>query len=288
MKLAYLILAHGHFEHLIKIVDILASEDVTFFIHVDRQVAVDQAALKSQFSAKANVHLLEGRLQIHWGGYSMVEGILHLLNTAVQQGQYDYLSLISGQDFPIKSNQSILSYLKEHSGNEFIEYYSVPDYSKRWDANGGIDRFSYFWLIDDLGMGRSHMFVEAQRLEGRKRSFPEGWQPYLGSMWFTITYACAKYICDFLEKRIDISVFFRLTCIPDELLIPSLLLNSPFKKAIINNNLRYIDWTDGGSHPKTLTVRDLESIKSSNRHFARKFDYKIDRQIVSMLENVMD
>ncbi|MDO6434595.1 beta-1,6-N-acetylglucosaminyltransferase [Flavitalea sp. BT771] len=287
MKLAYLILAHEHFEHLVKIVNTLASEEVTFFIHIDSQTEVNYLTLKSQFSDKADVHLPEKRLAINWGGYSMVEGILHLLNEAIKHGHYDYLSLISGQDFPIKSNQTIVTYLQEHAGHEFIEYFSIPDFT-RWGPAGGADRYNYYWLVDDLGMERAHLFVQAQRMEGSKRTFPNGWQPYGGSMWFTITYACAKYICEYLTAHIDIDIFFRLTCIPDELLMPSLLLNSPFRKAIVNNNLRYIDWTEGGYHPKTLTIKDWVKIKNSNRHFARKFDYKVDRQIVYALEKFME
>lgn len=37
----------------------------------------------------------------------------------------------------------------------------------------------------------------------------------------------------------------------------SLLLNSPFKKSIVNNNLRYIKW-DGRKSPGIINENDLE------------------------------
>lgn len=288
MRLAYLILAHGHLDHLVRIVNTLASQEATFFIHMDGRLELDYAILKSQFSDEAEVYLVEPRMRINWGGYSMVEGILKLLNAAIEHDHYDYLSLISGQDFPLKSNRSIISFLKEHPNNEFLEYYSLPDFSKNLDSSGGVDRYNYYWLIDDLG-DRAHLFVAVQKKEQiGKREFPNGWKPYGGSMWFTITQSCAKYICEYIDRNMETAIFFMLTVIPDELFFPSLLLNSPFQKKIINNNLRYIDWTELKEHPKTLTMEDFADIKKSDGHFARKFDYKVDRQIVDELEKYLD
>lgn len=284
MKIAYLILAHGHYEHLTRIVNSLASYETTLFIHIDSRAEISYETLKSQFSDKAEVYFIDEPIQINWGGFSVVQGILKLLSTAIQKDHYDYFSLISGQDFPVKNNQSIHSFLEANSGAEFVNYYPLPDFSKLPDSNGGQDRYDYFWLMDELGFEPARVFVKVQHIEGIKRTFPDKWQPYGGSMWFTITQACAIYICEYLRSNPAIILFFKHTLISDELLIPSLLLNSPFSNAIINNNLRYITWTPGSPHPKILTMEDFPGIQESNCFFARKFDYAIDRQIVNKLE----
>jgi hypothetical protein len=129
MKIAYLILAHGHFEHLVRIINALCSPDTSFFIHIDRRTEVDYTKIESKLSNEADVYLIDRRLEINWGGFSMVEGIVNLMLAAIQNDRYDYVSLLSGQDFPIVHELSIRSFLKEHSGSQFVEYFKIPDYS---------------------------------------------------------------------------------------------------------------------------------------------------------------
>jgi hypothetical protein len=54
---------------------------------------------------------------------------------------------------------------------------------------------------------------------------------------------------------------------------------------LINNNLRYIDWSENQSSPKTITVKDKEKLMESNAFFARKFDMNIDADILDFLDN---
>lgn len=286
MKVAYLILAHGHFDHLAKLINTLASPNTSFFIHMDGRVDFTYELLHDKLVNSAEIYIIEQPLKINWGGFSMIQAILKLISTALQKANFEYISLISGQDFPIKSNHTINSFLENNYGAEFIEYYPLPDFSKKLDLNGGQDRYTYYWLIDELGFSDAFLFAEVQRREGSKRRFPNDWVPYNGSMWFSITQACAQYICDYLSDNPEILLFFKHTLISDELLLPSLLLNSPFKKAIINNNLRYIDWKAGTSHPKILTIVDLPVLQKSDRLFARKFDGSINSAIISELEKI--
>jgi len=59
----------------------------------------------------------------------------------------------------------------------------------------------------------------------------------------------------------------------EEIYFPTVIMNSGFATKIINDNLRYIDWTSkrGGS-PAILDKSDFPKLISSNKLFARKFD----------------
>ena len=77
--------------------------------------------------------------------------------------------------------------------------------------------------------------------------------------------------------------FLKFTWGSDEFIIPTILMNSPYQNKIINENYRYIDWSEGNVSPKTLTIGDYDKIINSDDLFARKFDMDIDKEILYKL-----
>ncbi len=70
----------------------------------------------------------------------------------------------------------------------------------------------------------------------------------------------------------------------DEFLIPTIVMNSPFAEKTLNDNLRYIDWSEGGSNPKVFTVKDFTALKNSDKLIARKFDCLLDCEILNAID----
>ena len=100
MKIAYLIVAHNHFDILEKTICFLDSNNADFFIHLDRKSkGIDSERLKT-LPNLSRVHVIPS-INIQWGGYSQVECTLSLLKEAFQN-KYDFYYLLSGVDFPIK------------------------------------------------------------------------------------------------------------------------------------------------------------------------------------------
>lgn len=281
MKIAYLILAHNNLDHLALLINSLNNSSISFIIHLDSKTDVDFNELSKKFQSGINLIFLKNRINISWGGFSMFEAILNLISHAVQYVEFDYLSLISGNDFPLKKPEEILSDLKKFNGKEFIDYHPLPHI--QWPGNGGTDRYKYYWMIDNLGWENSEYFVYQQQIQQSVREFPSNLKPYGGSMWFTITKSCSVFIYSFLMQNPSILSFFRYTLISDELIIPTIVLNSPFKYNTVRDNLRFIDWSEGKMHPKTFTISDFESLARSNAHLARKFDSALDQGIIDKL-----
>ena len=65
-------------------------------------------------------------------------------------------------------------------------------------------------------------------------------------------------------------------------------MNSKYKVSVINNNLRYIDWSEGNNSPKTLSIKDINQILKSDKLIARKFDIDIDKEILQTLTNIIN
>lgn len=63
-------------------------------------------------------------------------------------------------------------------------------------------------------------------------------------------------------------------------------MNSKLKHHIINNNLRYVDWSVQNP-PKVLDIDDYLKIKKSNCLFCRKIEYPKSLDLSRKLEEVL-
>ena len=172
MKIAYLILAHNNMKHLERLIEALNDDEVSFFIHIDKKV--NMPALIKRYS---NVKILENRFDVKWMGYSMVEATLSMLETAYNSNDcYDYFILLSGVDYPIKSNQYIKSFFAENNGKSFINTVKMPGNGKTFDRleyyyiEGGSRRSS---IIRIMSIGVVNMLIRLASFEKKipKRIF---------------------------------------------------------------------------------------------------------------------
>ena len=282
MKLTYLIMAHKDFKILELLVDLLNQNNIDIIIHIDSKSEIDLDRFIKKFESYNYVRFLEKRIAVNWGGFSLLEAQLMLLFASRQIGLGDYVSFISGQDLPLKTTNEIIKFLQKNRGKEFIEFFDIPN--RKWSGNGGKDRYEFFWLVDQIGYNKSKQFVEIQKKENIYRKFPHQLKPYGGSNWMTISKECAEYICEYIINNPKIIDYFKYTVHPDEMLFQTLILNSNFKDKVINDNLRYIDWNSStASLPKILNKDDMRSLQKSTCHFARKFDTKVDKEIIDEL-----
>jgi hypothetical protein len=106
---------------------------------------------------------------------------------------------------------------------------------------------------------------------------------YGASQWWTMSRKHAEYIVRFHDENPIVREFFRYTMLPDESYIQSILLNSEYKNEVINNNLRYIDFVGGGSHPKILAMEDIGHFDRNDIFFARKFDSHKSSELIQYL-----
>ncbi|WP_029276663.1 beta-1,6-N-acetylglucosaminyltransferase [Pedobacter borealis] len=282
MKIGILITAYKDFNHLARLINNLSCPDFRFYIHIDKKSNYEISKIQAKINNSERCIFVEDRININWGGFNLIYAVLNLIREAIIDHS-EYLLLISGQDFPLKNNSEILSFFKNNQGNEYLEFFEMPD-STKWALEGGMDRYKYYWLVDDIGLQSSIKFVERQRLDRISRQFPANLKPFGGSLWFSLSFECAFYVYDYLLKNPELVNFFYHTLLPDEMLIPTIVLNSHFKNKVINNNLRYIDWKTGPETPRTLTINDLNTLISSASHFARKFDSSRDNLVIEELE----
>lgn len=277
MKIAHLILTHANPLQLRRLIKQLAHPDADFYIHIDLKSDIKEfISLNSE-----NIKFIENRIAVYWGAYSIVQATVNSFEEILKAPQkYDYINLLSGQDYPLKSTAEIHEYFKNNLGKAFMHTLSVEH---EWQE--AIPRLTKYHLCNFHFAGKH--FVEKwlnKLLPSRK--MPNNLIPVGRSQWFTISAEHAQYIINYLQKNEHVRRFFELTWGSDEIVFQTIIFNSKFQKDMVNDNLRYIDWSEGKASPKTFTIADLSTLLNSGKLFARKFNEGVDANILEELEKL--
>lgn len=280
LKLAHLILTHGNPEHLQRLVNALAHPDAHFYVHVDHKTDI---APFLQLKDTPNVFFISNRIKVYWGGYSIVQATINSFEEILNAPHtYDYINLLSGQDYPIKPVEYIHRFLADNPGKIFMHFQSITD---EWHE--ALPRISRYHLSNyNLPVGTYRLERMMNRLLP-VRSLPEGIVAVGRSQWFTATPDSIAYMVRYIHENPWISSFFKLTWAPDEIIFQTILYNSPYREHMVNDNLLYVDWSAGGASPKTLDMDDAEALSKSEKLFARKFNSESDNYILSYLDKMM-
>jgi hypothetical protein len=273
VRLAYIVIAHRLPDQLLRLVQRLVGDGTTIMIHIDKHAA--RGIFKRVVAGTrelSNVHLLE-RSPCQWGGYGHVRatltGIDELLGRAIS---FDHAILLTGQDYPIKTNGQIVDFFDRNAGRSFMSYFALP--SPEW-TDGGLPRFEH-WHVRRFGR---HVAVPV------RRRIPQGLRPFGGSSYWCLTRDCVEYIARFTNRNRSFVDFFKHVDIPDELIFQTLLMNSPLAPTIVNDDMRYINWKNAdASSPSVLRVHDYPEVARSTKLFARKFDTQIDVEILDRID----
>jgi Core-2/I-Branching enzyme len=248
----------------------------------------------------ANVVFLK-RHNCHWGNFGHVRATLKGLAWLFDNEVYfDYLFLLTGQDYPIKSNACIESFLAKAREREFISYYPFPNQS--WGGDGGMRRIElwHFRALEDwhfkIFRRFAHLPLKTQsnsriktvacwliNLAFPKRKLPGNMRPFGGPGYWCITRECAKYIYQFARDNPNFVRFCKYVDIPDEVFFHTIIMNSPFAQNVVNNDLRCID-ISAGKGPKIWTKQDFDALFQSSALIARKFDPTVDSEILDLID----
>lgn len=283
-KIAFLILAHKNPSQIVDFVKVLDCDETDFFIHIDKKSNIINHSCLDELKKKNNVYFSKERKKVTWGGYGDVDATLGLIKEALERDEYDYISLHSGQDLPIKNRYEILDFLKKNKGKEYISCFSL-DIENWFPRESPVDRIGYYWNIEEIGFEKAWEQYKSQKKLKKRRKLLKGIKHYAGWQWWTITRGCAEYIIDFTEKNPSYCDFYKYTLLPDEGFFQTIVANSHFKYKMTCYNLMYHYGEDGDMHPWILTKGYYKRLMDTYNLFARKFDVNVDSEIIKMILN---
>jgi hypothetical protein len=270
--LAYIISAYRNLGQVERLVRRLNQGSAHFLVHVDRKTDDrEYNALARGLTDLDTVHFLE-RHTCHYGGFGHVRATLKGIDALVRaDAQFDHAVLLTGQDYPIKPISEIEAFFAGNRASSFMGHHPLP--SPSWSPRGGLSRVEYRHV---------RLYGRHLRLPG-KRAFPTGLRPFGGGAYWCLSRECIELVATFVAERPDAVRFFERVDIPDEIFFQTIVMSSELAPTVVNDNLRYIDWSRG-ARPAVLGMADLEALRRSPKLVARKFDVTVDRQVLDAID----
>jgi hypothetical protein len=276
MKVAHFILTYTNPQLTERLIKRLTHQDFDFYIHVDKKFSQEPYDYLKKYP---NVYFIENREDVRWAGYNTIKATFKCVKEIVSTGRtYDYINFISGQDYPIKSAEYILDFFERNKGKQFLEYQS---FEEQWHE--AIPRITKYHFTNYKFKGQYFLERMVNKVMPPRR-IPHELKPYGKSMFWMMQPDRAMYVVNYVESSSSLTRFFNFTWGSDEFVFQTILMNSPYKAELVNNDYRYIDWSAGGAHPKTLGMEDVEKLRATDDLFARKFNASTDHKLLDILD----
>lgn len=271
MKHAYLIIVHHEFDLLSRLLQALDDIRNDIYIHFDRKI-VAVPELKTKY---AGLYLLQDRIDVNWGDISQIETELHLFKIASAKKVYSYFHILSGVDFPLKSQDYIHQFFESHQGKEFIGFYQGDNTA---ELTRKVQRYHIFPKYFRFKKSLSGIFIRALRYlllqiqelfglyRNKKTIFKKGMN------WVSVTPDFVHYL---LSQQVQILKDYKNTFCADEIFLQTICWNSPFRDRLFDaynegrGCMRLVGWTN--NKLVEWENKDYRILKNSEALFARKF-----------------
>ncbi|CAM9872008.1 unnamed protein product, partial [Pylaiella littoralis] len=297
VRLVYVLLAHDEPAQVVRLVNTLddaPGRDRTWFIiHIDTKAEEVQQELLKVFMDRSNVIIMEeGRLDVAWGGFNVVQASLNAVALALEREiPFHWLWILSGTTYPIVSNNAIRQKLSSHHPESIFMEVKPSVHSPA----------STTW----------HYFVECDSALHRigRNLYPRGLDMYVGSQWLAMPPSAARWLMEDTDLVPQYSEYAKHIVVADENFLPTMIKNSPLCANLVTSNQvhvqfdRYehtLDREDRrmdkclmpnpdhcGRSPATMTVDYLSVLEHSGMLFARKFDPQ-DTEMFDVLDEIRD
>ena len=246
------------------------------------------------------------------GRFGLVDSYLGALRWLRRQDlPYDWMVLLSGQDYPIRPLAEFSDAMQRSAMDGY--FYHFKPLTERmarggpfdWSREECVDRyfFRYASLKDELSLAERALLRLPRKALALSRNyrlhttyglsfgrrvealpFSPDFELHGGSYWHTIRRECGEALLDFVDENPTIVDYFRHVILPDETFIQTVLLNTK-RFRISPHELRYYDFSNSHhGHPKVLGLDDLERAFASQCYFGRKFDMASHPEVLDALD----
>lgn len=303
-KIAYLISAYKDPEHLQRLISALAygvEEYVCFFVHIDAKVE-EKPFLP--ICNKENVFFTPNRFWVQWGGYSQVLYQKELLRCAfeTEKGQVHFsrFVIMTGQDYPLLSNAQMFNWYKSHPLQQIISGINLTK-----NLPKECDRITIYHFLRDTYFRN----VLYQRIASavcrnvmkiipiRKRPYllidGQKWDIWMSSSYMCLTHDCAEYVYQMMNRK-DICNYFKYSFVPEEMLIPTIVFNSEWRRDSVEvkenaySGLISISMLEEfvyGKQIKVFNEDDIKSLLDSGKFFCRKVQSGHSNKLMDILDS---
>ena len=272
-----------------------------FFIHLDKK----SEKMKSEVIKSPNVFFIENNVSVTWGDDTMMWALRNSVEEISNKGRnYDYMIICTGQDLWVKSG--IDEFLEKNNGKIWLDtvkkdsFYRnhlthyVPRCFCRFMSNipfyhpVKLSRSIYFRLIRFNLIGNKHIKCDLDNL-----TF------YYSFNWSIMPYEVFLYMVDFMKNNPEYMRLYEKTLLPEDGFLGTMIMNSPYASNVVKDPANTLGRTKSSTywnsdinlkkevHMTTITVNSKDAVEASGCWLARKFDSKVDKEIVDYYLNLV-
>lgn len=248
------------------------------YVHIDKK-----SKISPSFCNQKNVYIIK-KYSIGWGTINHLKAILDLLSLAISNDDNKFVHIISGQDIRVKELKDFQKF--ENDKKIYMDCQDVSDLPKQIK-----NRYQNGTISSNFRQN-SHLVRAANILYGlthkKKKKIGEFNYIYKGLIWMSFPAEVAKYLIRYIKDNKFVNSL-RHIIIPEEFVFQTILMNSKYRNKIVNNNLRYDDWSRkrNGSLPATLDINDFNKVITGRYFFARKIDPIISNDLVKAVSKYL-
>jgi hypothetical protein len=297
-RAAFVITSHADVPQLRRLVERILDDAPDARVYISHDVAGEPGV-----EALAGPRCTVIREQGGRGDFTQIERIVSLFRLVEADGGAEYITVLSGQDYPSKPISEFLEALPA-SGDGFLHNFPALDpEGSDWSMHEARQRYLYrWWILWPLSASsrrrwhwlhginylqplvRINISYGQFRIAIRRGKLPTGMTVHGGSAWFTLSQRAVAYVLNTVDSRDDILHWGRTSLAVDEVFFQSILM-SEGSFDFVNWNARYIDFeSEGFGHPKVLTLVDLPRIDESKGYFVRKVDRARSSDLLDALD----
>ncbi|CEJ69681.1 beta-1,6-N-acetylglucosaminyltransferase [Chryseobacterium oranimense] len=272
VRIAYFIMIHHKPEVFKAMFQKIYTRDQFYLIHIDRKAKEEFTDEIQMYLIRfPNVYILES-INIVAGGFSTIQAELDAMEFLLNVSQeWDYFVNLSGEDYPLKSQNIIRKFLTENNGRNYLFYYDQK-----------------FYRPDTLKRIQNHFTELSYKVSSiiYKREFMKGVTPYIGGKWVIFTRDTCAFLAN--NKRVmNFEDYYLHTFLPAESFFQTVLMNTSFNDLIVNADKRAI--IEKPIFGKKQTSDELILfLKATNHLFIRKVNEKTEEKVLKYIEESYD
>lgn len=294
MSTVYVVLSHRQPDQVLRLARTLrtGSPSCTLVLHHDdRHVGLDETAL----AALGRVERVLPPTPVAWGWTSQLDMLVRCLRHALDRVDFEWLVVLSGQDYPIRPLEVSERELRERPWDAYVERVPVaPPSWSRTEADEFARRYFYRYRPIRPPGPVLRRVVSAARPLLTLREMPWGTvlgvrgrrlseHTQRGADWLTLSRAAVEAVVDgdpVLMRH------YRRALMPTES-YPHTVLHTTVGMQLSGDTRRFTRWDPGSPNPAVLGVDDLDAMLASGNDFARKFDPDVDARVLDELDRVV-
>lgn len=303
MKIVFGISVYKDPAHLKRLIGSLQGEKRFFCVHIDKKCYLN---FENELKRIPQCYILNIRYSVQWGGWNQVRYQILFLKKMLEitEDKNDRLFILTGQDYPLWSNQQIeqscyedpnkiwmrgLNLTQMTSPSHMKRFLTVPHYFR--DVNFHSQKMRHY-----ITGGQRELFLRLLPrirkdylvIDGKK------WDVWQSSGYFSCNREVAEYIINTLDIYPQIESYFKHSFVPEEITIPTIIFNSPYKdyaEVFPRPNYEGLS-TLATLHEfyysgaiKVYKEEDFERLISSGKMFCRKVETGESDKLIELIDN---